>query len=77
MRIKNVKVINQLKSFIGVQFIDDSNDVVPKEWITTFNEDTKKLMWPPKYVEKHARKVSKVKSSWRSHDFTPLCHASK
>ena len=35
--------LDLLKAYVGVQFANNTNDIVPKSWITIYNSKVKKL----------------------------------
>ena len=70
--------LDALKNYVGVQFQNRTNDIVPKKWITIYNSTAKKLEWPNKgNIQELAKTSADIQPEWSSYSFTPLCHARK
>lgn len=76
--MENLDLID-VRKFVGIKFenFGDSNDVIPKKWITKWEDKVKKCKWPKVQTASLSRNNVDIKKEWHSYKFIPLCHSSK
>ena len=75
-----IKSVEELKSFVGIQFKKGGqNDVIHKLWIKRWTEKEKTVLYPPSIydVRVYAREKRTPSEEWKEYAFIPLCHSSK
>lgn len=66
---------SNLKKFLGIQFKNGTNDVVPKRWL--HQRSTNRLYWPPTNQEHLAQQREAPQDNWKIYTVSILCHGSK
>lgn len=64
---------DNLKKFVGIEYLDETNDVVPKKWMTSI----KRVYIPPDNLRMLAKISSPLEDNWRSYTVKILADSSK
>ena len=72
-----MEINSLLKRYLGIQFLDSTNDIVPRLWVKKVKKNGLKISYPPNNIQELAKKEAPPKESWQDFTVTLLCQASK